>query len=168
MKVKTKKAINIVLIVLIIILVLFFLFMLLWGKSFSKFRTNVNSSAESSIAKPILVVDGDKNIKIDGIEDTVYEFSVKNYKGLEISDVDMEYSIQIGNDSEADLQFELVKDGKSITLKNNKTETMKLNGITRDSDNYELTIKYKNNPAILEDIEGNVQIKVEAFQSEVV
>lgn len=121
----------------------------------------------AKVAKPILVVDGDKNIKIDGIEDTIYDFSVKNYDGLEISDVSMNYEIQIINNSEADLEFELTKDGAKVPLNSNKTETMTLKGITRNSDDYKLTIKYKNNPAILEDIDGNVQIKVEAVQQEV-
>lgn len=168
MKVKTKKTINIVLLVILVILILLLLFLLFGKLSYSKFRNNVSSSGSAEIAQPVLVVDGDEKIKIDGIQDTTYNFSVKNYKGTNISETDLEYNIEIINDSKADLEFELIKNkNEKIKLDNNMTETMKLKGITRNTDNYELTIKYKNNEAITEDITGNVQIKVVAVQSEV-
>lgn len=168
MKVKTKKAINIILVIALIIIVILLLLLLFGGKSFSKFRKSINSSGVAEIAKPIFIVDGTENIKIDGIEDTVYNFSVKNYDGSEISDVSLKYNIEIINDSQADLQFELTKNGETVELTNNKTEVMYLNGISQDKDDYELRIIYNNNPAIVDDISGNVQIKVEAIQQEVI
>lgn len=168
MKVKTKKAINIILVIALIIIVILLLLLLFGGKSFSKFRKSINSSGVAEIAKPIFIVDGTENIKIDGIEDTVYNFSVKNYDGSEISDVSLRYNIEIINDSQADLQFELRKNGETVELTNNKTEVMYLNGISQDKDDYELRIIYNNNPAIVDDISGNVQIKVEAIQQEVI
>lgn len=168
MKVKTKKAINIILVIALIFIVILLLLLLFGGKSFSKFRKSINSSGVAEIAKPIFIVDGTENIKIDGIEDTVYNFSVKNYDGSEISDVSLKYNIEIINDSQADLQFELSKNGETVELTNNKTEVMYLNGISQDKDDYELRIIYNNNPAIVDDISGNVQIKVEAIQQEVI
>lgn len=167
MKVKTKKAINIILVIALIIIVILLL-ILFCGKTFSKFKKSINSNGIAEIAKPIFIVDGTENIKIDGIEDTIYNFNIKNYDGFEISDVEMNYTIEIVNDSEADLEFELIKNGEMQTLTNNKTEEMTINGITRTTDSYELKIKYNDNPAIVEDISGNVQIKVEAIQQEVV
>lgn len=168
MKVKTKKTINIVLIVILVILILLLLFLLFGKLSYSRFRNKVNSTGIAEIAKPILVVDGTDKIKIDGIQDTIYNFSVKNYEGTNISETDLDYNIEIINDSKADLEFELIKNGKDkINLSNNKTESMNLKSNTRNTDNYELKIKYKNNSAITEDITGNVQIKVVAVQSEV-
>lgn len=167
MKVKTKKAINIILVIALIIIVILLL-ILFCGKTFSKFKKSINSNGIAEIAKPIFIVDGTENIKIDGIEDTIYNFNIKNYDGFEISDVEMNYTIEIVNDSEADLEFELTKNGEMQTLTNNKTEEMTINGITRTTDSYELKIKYNDNPAIVEDISGNVQIKVEAIQQEVV
>lgn len=168
MKVKTKKAINIILVIALIIIVILLLLLLFGGKSFSKFRKSISSSGVAEIAKPIFIVDGTENIKIDGIEDTVYNFSVKNYDGSEISDVSLKYNIEIVNDSQADLQFELTRNGETVELTNNKTEVMYLNGISQEKDNYELRIIYNNNPAIVDDISGNVQIKVEAIQNEVI
>lgn len=167
MKVKTKKAINVILVIALIIIVILLL-ILFCGKTFSKFKKSINSNGIAEIAKPIFIVDGTENIKIDGIEDTIYDFNIKNYDGFEISDVEMNYTIEIVNDSEADLEFELIKNGEMQTLTNNKTEEMTINGITRTTDSYELKIKYNDNPAIVEDISGNVQIKVEAIQQEVV
>lgn len=168
MKVKTKKTINIVLVVILVILILLLLFLLFAKLSYSKFRNNVSSSGIAEIAQPVLVVDGAEKIKIDGIQDTTYNFSVKNYNSTNISETDLEYSIEIVNDSKADLEFELIKNSnEKIKLNNNKTEFMNLKGITRSTDNYELRIKYKNNVAITEDITGNVQVKVVAVQSEV-
>ena len=60
------------------------------------------------------------------------------------------------------------KNGTKINLNNNKTETLNLKGIQRHTDEYKLIVKYENDPAIIEDITGNVQIKVEAVQSEVI
>ena len=79
----------------------------------------------------------------------------------------MNYNIEIVNDSEANLDFELTKNGELLNLTNNKTDTMIIEGITRKTDKYELKIIYNDNPAITEDISGNIQIKVESFQTEV-
>lgn len=119
----------------------------------------------TEIAKPILNVEGDRKIKIDGIEDTLYNFSVKNYDGSDISEVDMNYFIEIVNNSKADLEFILTKNGKDINLTNNKTDLISSSGLERQTDEYQLKIKYHNNPAIVEDIDGSVQVKVEAVQA---
>lgn len=166
MKLKNKRAIHIILVILIILLILFFILFL--GKAFSKYKKDVNSNAVAEVATPIFVVDGTDNIKIDGIQDTVYSFSVKNYKGVDISEVDMNYTIQIVNNSEANLEFELTKNGEKVTLTNNTTDLMNLKGISRNVDEFELKIIYNDNPAVVEDITGNVQIKVEASQTEVI
>lgn len=167
-RLKTKKTIRLILIIALIILIILLLLLFFGGRSFSKYRKSVESNGVADVAKPIFIVDGTEDIKIDGIEDTVYNFSVKNYSGLEISDVDMEYNIEIINNSKANLDFKLTKDGEEVTLTNNKSESISLKGITRHTDEYQLKIIYNNNPAIIEDLTGNVQIKVEAIQTEVV
>ena len=167
MKIKTKKAINLILVIVLIIIVLL-LFILFLGKTFSKYKSSITSNGIAEIAKPIFIVEGTENIKIDGIEDTIYSFDVKNYDGLDISDVEMKYTIEIINSSKANLDFELLKNGEELSLNNNKTEEITINGITRTTDKYELKIIYNDNPAIVEDISGNVQIKVEAIQQEVI
>lgn len=150
-------------------LVLIILIVLSWlifgGKTFSKHIKQVASNSAEQISKPVFIVDGASNIKIDGINDTVYNFSVKNYDDAEISEVDLDYYIEIVNDSKADLGFILTKNGESIDLNNNKSKFIELSSLSKQDDNYQLKIKHNNNPAILSDIEGNVQIKVEAVQS---
>ncbi len=172
MKIKDKKVINIALIILLVILVILLLLVFFKGTSFSKFKRSITSNSVSEVAKPVFVVDGDENIKVDGIEDTIYHFTVKNYNTTEVSDVDLKYTIEIVNSSDANLEYELTNnDNERITLTNNKTGVIKLNrssGTGRSSEEYNLKIKYHNNPAITSDIQGNIQVKVEAVQSEVV
>lgn len=167
MKVENKKVLNICLIVVLVALVILLLLMFLFGRTLSKYSRSVNSNSVAEVAKPVFVVDGEQNIKIDGIEDIEYTFSVKNYNFQDISDVDMDYTIEIVNSSKANLKFELLRNGTAISLNNNKTNSLNIKGIQRHTDEYKLIVKYENNPAILEDITGNVQIKVEAVQSEV-
>lgn len=172
MKIKNKKIVNISLIILLIILVILLLLVFFRGTSFSKFKSSVTSNSVSGIAKPVFVVDGDKNIKVDGIKDTIYDFTVKNYNATEVSDVDLKYTIEIVNSSDANLEYELTNNaGERVILTNNKTGVIELNrssGMGRSSEKYHLKIKYHNNPAITSDIQGNIQVKVEAVQSEVV
>lgn len=166
MDVNKKKVVKIVLIVVLLILMLLLWWKFWGGKSFSKYKGDVSASSVTEVAKPVLSVEGADDILIDGIEDTIYNFSVKNYDGNETSEVDLDYFINIENNSDADLEFLLVKDGKKVSLTNNKTNTITLSSNGKQTDNYELQIKYHNNPAQTEDIKGNVQIKVEAVQAQ--
>lgn len=165
MDITKKKILKIILIVILIIIILLLSWLFLGGRTFSKYKKNINASSLTEIAKPILNVEGDREIKIDGIEDTLYNFSVKNYDGSDISEVDMNYFIEIVNNSKADLEFILTKNGKDIKLTNNKTDLISSSGLERQTDEYQLKIKYHNNPAIVEDIDGSVQVKVEAVQA---
>lgn len=165
MDITKKKVLKIILIVILIIIILLLSWLFLGERTFSKYKKNINASSLTEIAKPILNVEGDKEIKIDGIEDTLYNFSVKNYDGSDISEVDMNYCIEIVNNSKADLEFILTKNGKDIKLTNNKTDLISSSGLERQTDEYQLKIKYHNNPAIVEDIDGSVQVKVEAVQA---
>ncbi len=165
MDITKKKILKIILIVILIIIILLLSWLFLGGKTFSKYKKDINASSSTEIAKPILNVEGASDIKIDGIEDTIYNFSVKNYNGLDVSEVDMNYYIEIVNNSKADLEFILTKNGQPINLNNNKTDLISSSSLNRQSDDYQLKIKYHNNPAIVEDIDGNVQVRVEAVQA---
>ena len=165
MDITKKKILKIILIVILIIIILLLSWLFLGGKTFSKYKKDINASSSTEIAKPILNVEGASDIKIDGIEDTIYNFSVKNYNGLDVSEVDMNYYIEIVNNSKADLEFILTKNGQPINLNNNKTDLISSSSLNRQSDDYQLKIKDHNNPAIVEDIDGNVQVRVEAVQA---
>lgn len=166
MKIRNKKILNVILIILLILIL--FLLGILGGKTYSKYKRTVESNGIAEIAKPVFIVDNDNEIKIDGNEDTTYTFSVKNFDSVNISDVEMKYTVEIFNNSKANLEFELKRNGEIQKLTNNKTEILIINGTTRTTDNFELKIKYNDNPAIVEDITGNIQIKIEAVQQEVV
>lgn len=169
MNIKTKKIINITLVILLIVLILLVMWIFFSGKSFSKFKTTVKSNGVAEIAKPIFLVDGNSDIKVDGIEDTIYSFTVKNNDIEKISNVNIKYYIEIINNSEADLEFELTdKNNRVVKLDNNKSGIFELPKDIVQNDNYTLKIRYNNNPAISNDIDGNVQVKVEAVQAEVI
>ena len=166
MDIKEKKVIRVVLIIILIII-----FLLLWlgigrGKDFYKYNKGLSMTGVSEIAKPVFVVDGNSNIKIDGKKDTVYKFSVKNYDNTGTSNTDLRYFIQVINDSEADLDFILTSNGKKVNLNNNKTGLIALSSSKKQTDEYQLKIIYNNDPATASDIDGNVQIKIEAVPDE--
>lgn len=166
MKIKNKRIIKIILAVLLFIIILL-LFSIYLGKvkNYAKYSEAINSTGSAEIAKPVFEVDGDSSIKIDGIDDTTYVFSVKNYNQTDLSHTDLDYYIEIINNSEANLEFELLKNDVSVVLNNNKSDNFKLIHSNNQEDIFKLKIKYQNNPAIENDIDGNVQIKVEAVQS---
>lgn len=167
MDITKKKILKVILLIILIIIFLVLLFFTLGArKNYAKYNKEISSSSSTEVAKPIFVVEGDSNILIDGISDKTYSFNVKNYDDTGISEVDLDYYIEIENNSDADLKFELTKDGRTVNLTNNKTNKISLSGLTKQDDTYSLKIKYTNNLAITNDISGNVQIKVEAVQAD--
>lgn len=59
------------------------------------------------------------------------------------------------------------KIGQAVPLNSNKTNLISLSSNQKQDDNYELRIKYHSSNAIIGDIDGNVQIKIEAIQAKV-
>ena len=164
----TKKRIikGVILAILVIIFILLLSMVLGARRNYAKFNKELNANSTIEVAKPVFEVNGDNNILIDGINDKTYSFTVKNFNSTGKSEVDLDYVVEIVNNSQADLTFELTKDGKKVNLTNNKTGKMVLSNQAEQTDSYSLKIKYTNNSAITHDIAGNVQIKVEAVQSQ--
>lgn len=134
------------------------------GISYAKYKQGLTGNGEVSVAKPILILDSTNDVKIDGMKDEKYKFSVKNYTQTQVNEVNLKYFIQIINHSDADLEFTLYKDGEIVDLIENQTEGILLCNLTKQEDEYELKIKYNNDICIKSDIYGSVQIKVEAIQ----
>ena len=134
------------------------------GISYAKYKQGLTGNGKVSVAKPIVILDSANDVKINGMQDTPYNFSVKNYTQTQINEVNLKYFIQIINDSDADLEFTLFKDGKIVDLIQNQTEGILLSNLSKQEDDYELKIKYNDDPSIKTDIYGKVQIKVEAVQ----
>lgn len=157
-----KKRELTILTISIMVLILFFSGYSM-GKGYSK--TNIESKAE--IAKPILIVDNNPVIEINGRKQKeYYDFNVKNYEeNGEITQVDLEYYIEILSEVKESISFKIYKNGEEIPLTDNKTENMKLGKEVEQQDNYKLEIIYdKTKNKSIEDIIQDVQIKVHSEQ----
>lgn len=165
---KKRKLITLILTVAMVIL-LIILFLLLYKHSMAKYKEVINLSSTTEVANPVFIVDGVKEITIDGLEEqSVYNFSVKNYEENNISDVNMKYYVEIVNNIGNMISYNLSKDNKNINLKDNRTEEIKLTGVNKKEDNYELNINYdKSLSQDNEDITGIIQIRVVAVQEEI-
>ena len=166
MSVEKKKVVKMIFTIVILIILLLLSWILIGGKSFAKYKSEANATHLAEVAKPIFVVDGAQDIQINEMEDTVYEFEIKNYDETAVNSVNLKYDIEIINHSKADLELELSKNGERINLTENKTTLIPLKALEKQRDSYQLKIKYHNNPAVTSDIQGNVQIKTQAMQEE--
>ena len=71
---------------------------------------------------------------------------MKNYKETgEVTQVDLQYQIEILSQIEESISFKLYKNKEEILLKENKTENMKLEKERIQEDEYELEIIYDKN-----------------------
>lgn len=136
------------------------------GKEYSNTKIETNAK----IAEPILIVENNPIIEINGKkEKEYYKFKVKNHKeNGEITQIDLQYNIEIITQTEESISFKLYKEGEEIPLENNKTGNIKLTKEKIQEDEYQLEIIYdktksKNNKDILQEI----QIKVHSEQLKV-
>ena len=163
-KIKKKKK-ELILITVILIILIFFFSGFSMGKGYAK--SNINGVAE--IAKPILKVENGESININNNnEKGIYEFTIKNYDEQDnLTQVDLDYYIEILNDLHEAIEINLTKDGEKVEIKNNKTETFSLTKDKKEENNYKLEIIYnkeKNNN--MEDILSQLQIKVHSEQKQ--
>lgn len=163
MKNKTRE-VTLVL-VNVMVLVLFFS-----GCSIGKERSYVTIETIAKIAEPILVVENSARIKVDGRREREdYHFKVKNSReNGEITQVDLQYNIEIISQIEEAISFKLYKNNHEIPLENNKTAYMKLEKENFQEDCYQLEIIYdKNKNFSKNDIIQDVQIKIHSEQIKV-
>lgn len=170
MKEKIKQKINqkrreITLIIITTIVLLFFFSGLSMGKAFYK----INISTNAEIAKPILRVENNPEVKIKTINDIgIYEFKVKNYdENGNITQVNLEYSIEILSEIDENINIKLFKENEEINLKNNKTEKYQMMTHEMQEHNYKIEITCKKeNIKKVEQIMQEIQVKVHAEQKE--
>ena len=144
------------------VLVLFFS-----GYSMGKEHSHTKIETNAKIAEPILIVENNPVIEINGKkEKEYYNFKVKNHKeNGEITQIDLQYNIEIITKTEESISFKLYKEGQEIPLENNKTENVKLTKDKIQEDEYRLEIIYdKNKNNTTKDILQKVQIKVHSEQ----
>lgn len=161
---KNKKREITLILVTIMVLLLFFS-----GYSMGKEYSSIQVEASSQIAKPILIVENNPTIEIDGKkEKEFYKFKVKNYQeNGEITQIDLQYTIEIIAPKEESISFKLYKNQQEIEMKENKTENMKLTKEKTQEDEYQLEILYdKAKGEATKDILQEVQIKVHSEQAD--
>ena len=162
-KIKLKKRELTVTLIIMITMLLFFS-----GYSMGKAYLNTDIKVTGEIAKPILVVENNPVVQMDGRnEKEYYNFKIKNTnKNGEVNEIDLEYSIEILTKTEETISFRLYKnDTEEVKLENNKTANIKLKKGENQEDNYKLEIIYdKSKSHSIEDIIQDVQIKVHSEQ----
>lgn len=159
---KNRKKELILMLVSVVIIALFFS-----GYSMGKEYSDTKIETNAKIAEPILIVENNPMIEINGKkEKEYYNFKVKNYKeNGEITQIDLQYNIEIITKTEESISFKLYKQGEEIPLENNKTENVKLTKDKIQEDEYRLEIIYdKNKSNSTKDILQEVQIKVHSEQ----
>lgn len=160
---KNKKREITLILVTIMVLLLFFS-----GYSMGKEYSSIQVEASNQIAKPILIVENNPTIEIDGKkEKEFYKFKVKNYEeNGEITQIDLQYNIEIIALKEESISFKLYKNQQEIEMKENKTENMKLTKEKTQEDEYQLEILYdKTKGEATKDIFQEIQIKVHSEQA---
>ena len=160
---KQKNKINKVKIIVIIICITILSFT---SYSIGKQITEVVISMNAQIAKPILIVDYQPEIEItESKKEGEYYFKVKNYEAEEISQVDMQYYVEIIGRMDNAINCTLYKDNKEIELKNNRTQNQSIQKEQKQEDSYCLKVQYDNTKtAFIEDIMQELQIKVHSEQ----
>lgn len=136
------------------------------GNSMAKYQEEKIIKVFANIAKPIVEVEKQETFKITNINpEASYVFEVRNYNEKEISEVEMEYYIEILSNTNEEIEFNLYKEEKEIALTNNKTETIYLTKENKDTHLYRLDIKYnKEKDTSKGDISKDIEIKIHAIQ----
>lgn len=156
-----RREITLILVSIMVLLLFFSSYSM--GKEYSSTKIEANSK----IAEPILTVENNPVIEIDGKKQKeYYDFKVKNYReNGEITQVDLQYNIEIIAQNEESISFKLYKDNQEIPLENNKTGNRNLQKGNIQEDHYQLQIIYdKTKNSTAKDILQDVQIKVHSEQ----
>lgn len=159
MKEKNKTR-QVTLIIIISIVLIFFFSGFSIGKEFSK----TTLEGTGGIAQPILKVENNKPVNINSKNNKgIYEFKVKNYDEKNITQVDLEYYIEILSDINKNISVKIYKDDKVLDINNKKTETFLITKDKKQEDNYKIEIVCNKNVAI-EEIMQEIQVKVHSEQ----
>lgn len=123
--------------------------------SFAKYFNSSKASVKTQIAKPIFIVDGDKEILIEQYgTNNNYNFTVRNHNENGISDVSFNYKIEIIADKT--IKTQLFRDDNLLDI----NETFTLSHSTPVEHKYLLKIEAP------EDYNGKVKVNVVAYQME--
>lgn len=138
-------------------------------KVYAKYIQYVEVKSSTEIAKPVFIVEGTEQSKINSINNIgYYEFYVRNYNETEISDIGFNYIIEVVSKQDKSITFELYKGDENIVLENLKTEKMYIGANEKIEQKYKLKVIYnKDLNEIGKDILQEVQIKVHSEQEKI-
>ncbi len=165
-KLKSKKELKtITYIIIIAIICMLFLTGYSIGKTISE--TLIQTTGE--VAEPILELKTNEKLNITATENSgEYSFQVTNYKENKITEVPIQYTIEIISNTDESIKYELYKDNEKIELQNQKTNILELKANEMQEDNYILKISYdKNQSNSIYDIIEKIQIKIHSEQKEI-
>ena len=160
---KEEKKLKVLTILIVTFLVLLLLF---GGYSFAKNIEETIIKANTIIAEPILEIENNPSININATENTgTYIFKVKNYNENQTTQVDLKYYIEILNDVDKSIQFELYENEKLIDFDQNKTDYRTISQNVKNENIYKLVITYDKNKALtMNDIVQQIQLKIHTEQ----
>lgn len=149
--------------------ILIFMICLLYltGFSFAKNIEHILLKSNTSIAEPIFLVEGGKSIQISEKDrEKYYEFTIRNYEGEKISDMDLRYFIEINPIIHAQtVSCQLFRNGEEVHLENQKTELIEIPKEVKKEHQYQLKITYQQDLEKLgQDIFQEIQLKVHSEQ----
>ena len=122
---------------------------------------------KTQIAKPILEVENGDPININANQTKgTYEFKVRNYeKEGNVTQVDMEYYIEMIIPTEKTISFKIFKNGEELKVSENKTDRFLLTKKEAKEDQYKIEIQYdKNSQVKIEEAWQEIHIKVHSEQ----
>lgn len=126
--------------------------------SLAQYHVSNKAKAVMEVAKPVFSVDGVNELHINkygSISD--YNFSVKNYNVNDISEISLNYKIEIEVDADEQIEYKLLYNNQEIDV----NQIFELPKAIQQKDDYILRIEAP------EDYEGNVKVNVYAYQKEV-
>ena len=139
------------------------------NNAISKYNLKKEEVETIKIARPVIeVIEGNRiNVNNENLSDT-YEFSVRNYKELNINEAELIYKIELKVNTANIESIRLVKiingNEENQNLISNKTEGNILNATDKQEDKYKLYIAYKNKQ-YENNIEENLKIKINTIQN---
>lgn len=154
-------------IILFIILTLFFT-----GYSIGKNISQATVNAEAKVAEPIIEVEANSEISITQMDkEGKYTFYVRNFNETgKITETKIKYTLQIKDNIEEEMkksvEYELLKNGKKVELKNQEIQNLELTTLRKQEDRYDLKIKFNGEKVEgLQDIIGKVQVQIHSQQA---
>ena len=139
------------------------------NNAISKYNLKKEEVETIKIARPVIeVIEGNRiNINNENLSDT-YEFSVRNYKELNINEAELIYKIELKVNTANIESIRLVKiingNEENQNLISNRTEGSILKATDKQEDKYKLYIAYKNKQ-YESNIEENLKIKINTIQN---